>query len=603
MRRSRDCDRHWAVRARTTPRCRVTRWRGALRSSWYTAWLMAGLGVVLAGRGAAGQQHENPSILTFLPTKDTVVVGVAALGSLETTDALVRAGRRVRAWHLDAEEGQAYLIDLASDAFDAFLYVAGPGIANLAAEEYALTDDDSGGNLNASLCFIAPTEASYHVIAAALYAETGSYELAVREGCIQQTSSSRTDQVGDPLDANPSTSEEAFDPWQAEPVGHLEYGSVHRGAFTMTTTVDEGRPVEVWTLDVEGGQRFVIDMISTDFDALLYVHTPAGWGPLEDDDGRGTGLDSRLCVLPPENTTYRVVASAVSTDEAPGSYGMVVNFDPNRVLCPDGYSTSTTYFSELVQQVILQEESDSIPVIRVGDSLSGQLTQDDWTDPMFGDSWRRWLLPGLAGTSALLELRSYEFDPTLWIVGPGLENGMIEDDDDADCNATVHIRFPETATYLVLGGGRDGVDENRGSYTLTAEAAPVAPRTVDYQACLTELPVPAERRLTIGYEAAGRLTEDDLVIDGRRVQVWSFDADAADALTIMLDSEDFDTILSIHGVGDSGEIERNDDWTWGTTDSRILFEAPLSGTYRILVSAFDDSTGSFVVRAVRRAES
>ena len=130
--------------------------------------------------------EDDPSILRLLPTKDTIWPGpqpVQLVDTLVTTDYLVRAGRRVRAWSLVADSAQSYDIAVRSYEIDSYLYVVGPGIVSVDDGHYALTDDDSGDGLDAAMCFRPPKNGRYHVVAAALYGETGEYTLSVKTGC------------------------------------------------------------------------------------------------------------------------------------------------------------------------------------------------------------------------------------------------------------------------------------------------------------------------------------------------------------------------------------------------------------------------------------
>jgi serine protease Do len=71
--------------------------------------------------------------------------------------------------------GRTYTIDLASDAFDAFLRLSDAQFKKLA------EDDDSGGGLNSRIVFRAKTDGLYHIVATSLDGQLGDYTLTVRE--------------------------------------------------------------------------------------------------------------------------------------------------------------------------------------------------------------------------------------------------------------------------------------------------------------------------------------------------------------------------------------------------------------------------------------
>ena len=560
------------------------------------AWGLAVFGILVYASVVAGQEEENPSILRILTPEGTIRIGQPEPGTLDKADPLVRAGRRVEAWNLDTEEAQGYQIDLTSDAFDPYLYVVGPGITDLEAEEYALTDDDGGDGLNASLCFPAPSRGTYTVVASALYGDIGPYELLVREvDCSPPSTSTARSEEDQALTSTPSPPEDSFDLWGAEPVGNLELGAVRRGTFTADTDTDqEGLPVDVWTLEVEEGQRLVIDMIAPDLDAYLTVRSPADWGTT-DDDGRGTGLDSRICMLVSENETYRVAASNV--EGGYGSYGLVANLDSANTLC-DGFTTSARNFSDLVMRLSQQAGSDSIPTVEVGDFLSGHLTAADWKDPVFDSETLRWWMSGTAGDSVLLELRSFDFDPDLLVVGPGLNYGVVRAYDDNGCAAHLELQFPETADYLVLVGEDNSGGNQYGSFTFAVKSGDRAERSNE-TICLAGLPVRSDRQLSVGNEIEGRLTEDDIVIqDVGRVQAWSLDAIAGEPLAIRVESDFYlDLEVSVYGDGEVGEVAVE------ALSNGVFFMTPFSGTYRVFIVSDNENTGPFTVAVLRRKVS
>lgn len=117
---------------------------------------------------------EAPPDLTSLPVIDELVVGQESNGLMGRDDPVVDDGRRGQVWALEGAAGDRISIDLVSDAFDAFLYVVGPGFPE------ALTDDGGGGGLNSSLTVTLPETGTYRVIASSLDgAASGPYSLRV----------------------------------------------------------------------------------------------------------------------------------------------------------------------------------------------------------------------------------------------------------------------------------------------------------------------------------------------------------------------------------------------------------------------------------------
>ncbi|MDH3424759.1 MAG: hypothetical protein OEN00_17305, partial [Gemmatimonadota bacterium] len=212
------------------------------------------------------------SVLTLLPTDDrTLEVGGDFSGALSTADYASADDYLMEAWELQGRAGGSVTIDLESDAFDARLYVVGPGLAE------TLSDDDGGGGCNARLTFTFLENGTFRVVASSVGArETGTYTLRVSErpgpapsfGCGE---------------VNPATL--AALPTEGR---SLELGTLAAGILGPNSrTVQDGRAGEAWTLTGQPGVRASIILESDDFDAYLYLTGPGMGEVLTDDDGAG----------------------------------------------------------------------------------------------------------------------------------------------------------------------------------------------------------------------------------------------------------------------------------------------------------------------------
>jgi hypothetical protein len=113
-------------------------------------------------------------------TARRIAVGQTQQGSLARSDVLLTSDSTyAQAWTMQAQAGQTVTIDLESDAFDAYLFLRGPGISG--GRDYQ--DDDSGGNCNARLTATFPQNGEYEIVVntAGKYA-TGEFSLSVTTG-------------------------------------------------------------------------------------------------------------------------------------------------------------------------------------------------------------------------------------------------------------------------------------------------------------------------------------------------------------------------------------------------------------------------------------
>jgi hypothetical protein len=109
----------------------------------------------------------------------TVVVGQTVRDSLTRRDMLLAAeSTYAQQWRLAGRAGQTVTIDLASDAFDAYAFLLGPGFQGAPPQ-----DDDSGGHCNARISVRLPRTGEYLiVVTSSEHFATGPFTLSVVAG-------------------------------------------------------------------------------------------------------------------------------------------------------------------------------------------------------------------------------------------------------------------------------------------------------------------------------------------------------------------------------------------------------------------------------------
>lgn len=377
--------------------------------------LVATAPVPLAGQGA--------SVLQLLSVEGRqLAVGGEFEGALSSSDYTSPRDNYLEAWSLEGTAGQSVTIDLLSDDFDAYLYVVGPGLAE------TLSDDDSAGGCNARITFTFLETGTFHVVASSLGERaTGTYTIRVTD--------TPEPALGYACGAPNPEEFLALDPEDRT----LRLGDVASGRLAPgAPTVDDGRPAQAWALEGRAGESVTVVLEAGDFDAFLYLVGPGLGEVLTDDDGAGD-LNSLLTVTFPEDGTYTVVASSIS-EGAVGAYTIRVEepLDPNTVPT-DGRS------------------------IEVGGEATGTLGGDD---PIVLDGRRgqAWALEGRAGEEATIDLVSEDFDCYLYLVGPGLDEPLYDDDGAGDLDSRITVTFPETGTYRIIVSALGSSE--RGEFTL-----------------------------------------------------------------------------------------------------------------------------------------
>ena len=336
----------------------------------------------------------NPEILLGLPTEGrTLSFGEIYFGSLSSTSPTIGENKKAQAWSLEGRAGEAVSVTLASDDFDSYLYLTGPGLDDV------LTDDDGAGDLNSLLTVSFPENATYTVVASSLGGgATGSYTIRVDEP---------TDMRDLPTDGRV-----------------LALGETVSGFLTNSDPViDQGRRGQAWELEGLEGETYTIDLISDDFDCFLYVIGPGLTDPMTDDDGAGD-LDSRITITFPFDGKYVVIASALSTGEGP-------------------------YTIRVEESVGMNELPTDGRVVELGMTMSGWLSE---SDPIIdeGRHGQAWALQGRGGETYTIELMSEDYDCFLYIVGPGMLSPRTDDDGGDGLDSRLTVTLPEDGTYRVI---------------------------------------------------------------------------------------------------------------------------------------------------------
>ena len=123
----------------------------------------------------SGKLAPKLSTVAAPPEPAFLVKATSSLSDKDSTDKKL-PGRFVKVHEVEMNAGTAYLIELQSAKFDAYLVVQDSAGKKLA------EDNDSGGGLNAKLLFRAPNDGKYRVVVTSFNAnETGSYTLTVRK--------------------------------------------------------------------------------------------------------------------------------------------------------------------------------------------------------------------------------------------------------------------------------------------------------------------------------------------------------------------------------------------------------------------------------------
>ncbi len=226
-----------------------------------------------------------------------------------------------------------------------------------------------------------------------------------------------------------------------------------------------------------------------------------------------------------------------------------------------------------------------------------------------------WSLEATAGQSVFIDVVSAEFDPVLYVVGPGIDEPLFVDDAGDGCNSRLTLTPSVSGTFQLLPGSFSG---GGGGYLLRVSTDPP---TLESGGCggfdaggtaggggglaaaagaLAGISSGESRRMDVGTEVTGSLGfGDEVLVTGEPAQAWTIELTAGDEFVFELLSDDFDSVLYLDDGGPLGALM--DDDGAGNLDSRIVYTAATRGIVRLVATALSQGgSGSFRLRAIRR---
>jgi hypothetical protein len=401
---------------------------------------------------------------------------------------------------------------LRSEAFDSFVQVFG------SEPDDALASNDDGfpEGLDSRLQFVAPVTGTYVLRVQSLGGdEVGAYELTLTE-----------------LPPAPPAPEP-----RAIRLGQTLSGDLD-GDDPITT---DGRPFEAFTFRAREGDRLAIAMTSSDVDSFVEVGQDRG-GAFEvlasnDDDPRGSTLDSRVVFAVPQTGAYVIRAMPLVAGSA-GAFDVSLQEGPAPI--------------------------QSQPLTVGADPTDGELSDTDARNAgdqvidSYGFALR-------SGQRVEVTADSSDFDTYISVFDE--QDNLVGEDDDGGfegTNSRLVIVAEQDATYRVEV--RAFSEGSFGSYSVAVKEV---------------LPPPPPTPLAFGQTVEHEITDSDpLNDDGRRYDGYSFSGVAGQRVQITMRSGDFDSYLEIGKAGDTFEVlGSDDDGLREGVDSRLNFTLPDDGDY------------------------
>ncbi len=523
--------------------------------------LAAGLLVLGAPRGHAQGQ---------------IAIGQVMTSQLTASSPVNSDGRRYAMWSFMGQAGQSVQITMQSGELDSYLILQDQNGNELQ------RNDDGGGGLNSRIDYTLPYSGAYRIMAMSFRTSGvifGTYTLSVVGGAMMGQQPLVQNM------ANPSGV-----------VGTIGIGQQAQGVLSMGDARWDNKPFQAYNFQCTAGQTFTMSLQSS-WDNYALVFDPMGNVVARDDDSGGN-LNARVTYTCATTGTYRLAVSVFSTSTTPGPYTMQVT--------GSGMAGAQ-----------MANPSGVVGTIQAGQQAQGVLSNADarWDNKPF----QAYNFQCSAGQSFRMDILS-DWDNYALVFDP-MGNVVARDDDSGEgLNAQINYTCTVTGMYR-LAVTMYSTSTNPGPYTMqvTAMAGPSAPVIQPTQPVITQptqpvisqptpgvtLPQPAVsgtiaaagQVASIGYGQLmqGRLEQGDQTMnDGTFADVWTFQGNAGQTVTIDVMSDDFDAYAQL--LDAAGNRLAEDDDSGGNLNSRITFTLPSTGQYQIVVNNFGDSRRTGVYR-------
>jgi len=319
----------------------------------------------------------------------SIEVGVPIGGSLDPSDSVdPRRGQLADLYTFEGSAGQRIEVLMRSTAIDCYLTLEGADGQPMAA------DDDGAGNLDSRVFVTLPITGTYTIVASSFAADTGSYELLLRE-------------------------------YRAQPIAYLELApsrTVHGSLDETDGTRGDGRAVDGYRFAGAVGDRVLLSLESDAFDAYLILIGPTGEVIAQNDDVRGGVTDSALTVQLEHAGAYRVLATS--------------------------YASGTGAYRLRLEPVRLRPIIDR--AIEADRPLAGRLEATDGLWPIRNTWADGFTFEGAIGDQVEVTIEGGTLDPFLVLLGPNGEIVAENDDSGAGLDSRLVTRLASDGVFRIV---------------------------------------------------------------------------------------------------------------------------------------------------------
>lgn len=229
-----------------------------------------------------------------------ISVGARQSSSLGPGDPTLDDGSYVELWVVELRAGQTVTVTMRSTEFDALLMMGALDDPDNTAEN----DDIAEGVTDARITFRARSNGMYGILANTFTGgESGSYTLEIQ-----------TAGGGDMADLMGGGGGSSS----------ISYGAAVSGSLADSDrTLDDGSKYDEYTFQGSAGDRIVITLESSDFDAYLILEDANGESIASNDDFEDSSLNSRITIVLPSTGRFTILANSLGEGQL-GAYRLTL---------------------------------------------------------------------------------------------------------------------------------------------------------------------------------------------------------------------------------------------------------------------------------------
>jgi hypothetical protein len=503
-----------------------------------------------------------------------IPIGTSVTGQLTMSDPVMSDQTHYKVVTFMGTAGQTVQIDLLSNDFDAYLYLKDQNGSTLA------HDDDGGGGHNARIIQTLSYSGMYQIYANTVgRGETGNFTLQLQASGMQQMA------------------QQPMGMAQQIPIGTSVSGQL----MSSDPTLPDGSHYKLFTFMGTAGQAVQIDMISSAFDAYLYLRNQNGQAIAHDDDGGG-GLNARITQQLPYTGMFQIVANTLASGQfgaftlqlqsaQTGMQPMVTPMQPMVSAMPSINSMA------VIGQVGLNQQVQNT-------LIAGGVAWNNKPIHLYGFQCG-------AGQGTQIDVLS-SWDNYVIVFDPNGSEVAHDDDGGEGLNSRLRFTCPTTGLYR-LGVTTGLASTTPGAYTLQVQAMgqqmqmqmqptpqpimqptpqpigqpmPLAQPTMQSMAGAAPsnvIPSPGQMgQIMVGQSVRGRLEPGDQFMgsDSTYADIWQFQGAGSQNVAIELRSDEFPTYLQL--LDGSGRVISE---SAGHPNSGLAFTLPAAGAYQIVVNS------------------